>query len=271
MGADMAVVGAHQIVKLSAGGNQAPLFCVHSASGSAYHYQQFAQLVGVDRPVYGIEAPGFDGDRQPIRSVPELSAEYAATLQREQPEGGFALLGWSLGGIIALDIARRLAADGIQVRQVILVDVSVPVVTELPPEKLIAVRFLAELLADVDGMPTTLPPFLVGLPDDASSATVFKTVEASKTLPADLDADLLAERYAVFRALVEASYGFEVRETYTRPVLHLMAAQSPHDVMRWFAIAPDLTEQIVLGDHHSIWTGDSLRQLADHTNLILMD
>src|SRR3954471_18139614 len=120
------MVDLERIVPLSPDGTATPLFCVHAGSGSGYVYRDLAGTLGEEQPVYGVEAPGFDGGREPVRSVPALSAEYAETLRAFHPEGEFALLGWSLGGVIAFDLARRLTGAGARVHQVIMVDVSRP-------------------------------------------------------------------------------------------------------------------------------------------------
>lgn len=257
------MVDLERIVPLSPEGTATPLFCVHAVSGSAYSYLELARLLGADRPVYGIEAPGFDGDREPVRSVPALSAEYAETLREFQPDGDFLLLGWSLGGTIAFDMAQRLTAGGARVRQVILIDCSLPWVLELPPEKEIVGRFLRELLATAGAPLEALHRVMAGQPDEAISGTIFLAAERSGALPAELEADLLAERYAVFHAHIEASYGFEVTEPYDGPVVHLIASESPPYYPRWDKVATNLTEHIVPGSHHSIWTGDNLLRLAE--------
>jgi thioesterase domain-containing protein len=260
-----------RVVPLSPDGTATPLFCVHASSGSAYPYLELARLLGPDRPVYGIEAPGFDGGREPVRSLPALSAEYAATLREFRAGGDVALLGWSLGGIIAFDTAARLTAAGVRVDQVVLVDVSVPWVAELPPEREIVRRFLHDLLSGLGADPTAADHIAAGRPDAGGPseaggpdvvATTFAAAERAGVLPAELDAELLAERYAVFRAHVEASYGFAVTEPYAGPVTHLIASDSPPAAMRWGPVAPHLTEHVVPGTHHSIWTGDGLHRLA---------
>lgn len=257
------MVDLERIVPLSPGGHATPLYCVHAISGSAYSYLELARLLGADRPVYGIEAPGFDGDREPVPSVPALSSEYAQTLLKFQPDGDFLLLGWSLGGIIAFDVAQRLTAAGARVRQVILIDASFPWVLELPAEKEIAGRFLRELLNTAHAPLRGLDQFLAGQPDEASSEAIFLAAERSGALPPELDPELIAGRYAVFRAHLAASYGFEVTEPYHGPVVHLIAAESSPPYMRWDKVAANLTEHIVPGSHHSIWTGDSLLRLAE--------
>jgi thioesterase domain-containing protein len=265
----MVITDLERIVPLAPDGTAAPLYCVHASSGSAYSYLGLAPLLGDDQPVHGIEAPGFDGDREPVRSLPALSAEYARTVREFQPCGGLSLLGWSLGGIIALDMAQRLTAAGAHVRQVIMVDVSVPWVAELPPEKEIAGRFLRDIMAAVGAPLTALGQILAGQPDEAASEAIFLAAERSGALPAELDAELLGERYAVFRAHVEASFGFEVTEPYHGPVTHVMASESAPEYLRWGHVATDLTEYTVPGSHYSIWTGDSLVRLAELTRSAL--
>lgn len=265
------MVDPERVVPLAPEGTATPVFCVHASSGSAYSYLPLARLLGADRPVYGIEAPGFDDDREPVRSLTALSAEYASTLRELRPDGDFLLLGWSLGGIIAFDTARRLTAAGARVRRVVMIDASVPRVTALPPEKEIVHRFLREMLATAGAAPTALDRVLAEQPDGAGGEAVFLAAGRSGALPADLDADLLTDRYAVFRAHVEASFGFEVTEPYHGPVVHLIASGSPWEHMRWGAVATDLTEHVVPGSHHSIWLGDGLRRLAGLTRAALAD
>ncbi len=263
------MIDLQRIVPLNPGGLATPLFCVHGGSGSAYSYLELAWQLGGDRPVYGIEAPGFDGDREPVSSLPALSAEYAETLREFRPGGDFSLLGWSIGGVIALDMARRLTAAGARVRQVVLVDVGVPkAAAQPPPEKEIARRFLLDMLATMDSTPRVLDRVLAGHPT-AGADELFAAAESSGALPAELDAGLLAKRYAVFKAHVEASYGFEVTEPYDGPVLHLVASQSPARYTHWDKLASNLTEQTVPGDHYSMWTGNSLLRLAGLTRAAL--
>ncbi|MBM9506830.1 thioesterase domain-containing protein [Actinacidiphila acididurans] len=256
------MVDLDRIVPLAPGGTATPLFCVHASSGSAWSYLGLARLLGEGRPVFGIEAPGFDGNREPVRSLPALSAEYARILREFRHGGEVALLGWSLGGIIALDTARRLTRAGTRVRTVVMVDVSVPRIAELPPEREIVRWFLHNVLASVGADPVTPDRVLAGMPADAGAEEVFRAAERAAALPAELDADLLAERYPMFRAHLEASYGFEVTQPYDGPVVHLIASESPWSAMRWNTVASNLTEHIVPGTHYSIWTGHTLPKVA---------
>lgn len=251
-----------RLVPLRGEGGRPPLYCVHAVSGSAYAYAGLARLLPPDQPVLAFEAPGFEGERAPVDDLPTLSAEYAEILRQVQPEGGHRLLGWSFGGVLAFDLAQRLTAAGLEVRDVILIDTGLPWVAEPPPEREIQRRFLFDLagIAGLGG--ERIDELLAPLPEHVDPAQTFAAVEAAGFL-ADLDADLLEERYIVFRAHLAALFAFEVSEPYGGPVLHIMAEDSDPKYMSWDTVAPALTEAVVPGDHHSIWHADRLPRLAE--------
>ncbi|KAL2008188.1 hypothetical protein VTN00DRAFT_8170 [Thermoascus crustaceus] len=57
-----------------------------------------------------------------LRTFEELGDLYAGYVRSVQPHGPYHLLGWSFGGILAMEIARRLTADGERIRSLILID-----------------------------------------------------------------------------------------------------------------------------------------------------
>ncbi|AFA72186.1 putative non-ribosomal peptide synthetase [Gordonia polyisoprenivorans VH2] len=107
------------------------VWCVHPASGVATDYRPLAQTWH-DRRVLGLQLPGLiDAGPQPD-SVPALVEEYLAAMRRRQPSGPYRLLGWSLGGVLAQEIARRLADDGDEVQMLVLLDSYIP--DEMPAD-----------------------------------------------------------------------------------------------------------------------------------------
>jgi thioesterase domain-containing protein len=252
-----------RIVPLQAGGSKPPLYCAHAVSGSAYSYLGLARLLGADQPVYGFEAPGFDNDRAPVRSLPALAAEYTAILREFQPTGPYQLLGWSLGGVLVFEMAKRLTAAGRTVSSLILVDAGLPEVMDLPPEREILRRYIRDMMGMSDESPAAPEAILSACPDDVAPVTVFEAVEAAGILPGEIDAGLLARQYAVFRAHLEAFYSIEVTGAYHGPAVHILASQSPAGDMRWGRLARDLSEHTVPGTHHSIWTGDGVVTMSE--------
>jgi thioesterase domain-containing protein len=251
-----------RLVPLRGKGGRPPLYCVHAISGSAYSYAGLARLLPPEQPVLAFEAPGFEGEREPVDDLPALSVEYAEILRHVQPEGGYRLLGWSFGGALAFDLAQRLTAADLEVRDVILVDTGLPWVEEPPPEREIQRRFLLDLtgIAGVGG--ERVDEVMAGLPEYVDPARTFACAEAAGLI-ADLDPDMLEERYAVFRAHLCALFAFEVSTTYDGPVLHILAEDSDPEYMRWGKVATDVTEVVVPGGHHSIWHDRQLPRLAE--------
>ncbi|MET9979815.1 alpha/beta fold hydrolase [Streptomyces microflavus] len=256
------------IVPLNPKGTAAPLVCLHASAGSAYSYLPLAHLLGPDQPVLGVEAPGFDGSQAPVSSVPELAARYTAALREAVPAGPVHLLGWSLGGLIAFDMARRMAEAGAEVGRVILVDASPPYAVPMPPESETVRRFLHEIAVSLGlHTPAEIDALLVGGGEDALA--VFREIGRLRSWPPELDAELLSDRYGVFRAHAEAAHSYEPAGQYGGPVWHLLADKSPPQDRRWAELAPDLTERQVPGDHHTLWQGDNLQQLAAHVRSAL--
>jgi thioesterase domain-containing protein len=251
-----------RIVPLQPAGSRPPLYCVHAVSGSAYSYAGLARQLGNDQPVYGFESPGFDNDRAPVSSLPTLADEYTAVLREFQPDGPYQLLGWSLGGLLAFEMAKRLAAAGAEVSTLIMVDAGLPVVMDLPPERDILLRYLRDMQGRTDRASPEVEALFEEVPLDGRPEEVFALVEKAGVLPEEFDADLLGHQYAVFRAHLEGFYTIDVTGTSAGPTVHLRAAESVAEDMRWDRLIPGLEEHVLPGTHHSIWAGPSLSTMS---------
>jgi amino acid adenylation domain-containing protein len=108
------------LVPLQRGGSAAPLFCVHPVSGGVACYAELGRVLGTARPVYALENAKAWSDQS--LSIEEMAARYGVALRSVQPKGPYALCGWSLGGVIAFEIARQLRAAGEEVSMLMLLD-----------------------------------------------------------------------------------------------------------------------------------------------------
>ena len=245
-------------------GAGSPLFCVHPVSGSAYAYRGLAGLLHADQPVYGFEAPGFDNDRAPVAVLSRLADEYTSILRAFAPGHGYRLLGWSLGGLMAFEIAKRLCAAGEKVTMLILVDAPRPRVRPLPPERDILLRFVNDMMgtSEQEAAPRVRDLF-ESWPDPVDPAAVFPLIAAAEILPGEMDAMLLADQYAVFRALLKGFHSIEVTGSYDGDALHILAELSPRDAMNWSRALPGVREITVPGTHYTIWSGKSLVAMSE--------
>ncbi|MFN3824350.1 MAG: type I polyketide synthase [Pseudorhodobacter sp.] len=108
------------------GGPKAPFFLVAGMFGNVLNLRHLAQLIGGDRPFYGLQARGLYGDAEPHRSIPEAAADYIAELRQVQPHGPYLLGGFSGGGLTAWDMARQLEEAGEEVATLVLLDTPLP-------------------------------------------------------------------------------------------------------------------------------------------------
>jgi amino acid adenylation domain-containing protein len=99
----------------------APLFVIHPAIGLSWSFAALLPHVAENRPVYGLQNPVLSGGR-PAASIAELAADYVRRIREVAGHGPYRLLGWSLGGIIAQEVAVALQRDGETVEQLILLD-----------------------------------------------------------------------------------------------------------------------------------------------------
>ncbi|WP_344002303.1 amino acid adenylation domain-containing protein, partial [Nocardioides lentus] len=113
--------GLQRLLTLRPGGERAPLVAIHPVSGLAWQYAGLVPHV-VDRPLLGLQAPGLSADEPLPDDVDELVDGYVAALRAAHPHGPYALLGWSLGGVLAHRVAARLQAEGEEVEHLLLLD-----------------------------------------------------------------------------------------------------------------------------------------------------
>ncbi|MCH1867725.1 non-ribosomal peptide synthetase [Nocardioides sp. CFH 31398] len=113
--------GLDRLVTLGAEGGLTPLVAVHPISGLAWPYAGLVPYLA-DRPLLGLQAPGLTADDPLPADVDALVDGYVAALRDTRPQGPYALLGWSLGGVLAHRVAARLLADGEEVEHLLLLD-----------------------------------------------------------------------------------------------------------------------------------------------------
>ncbi|MCM2293159.1 amino acid adenylation domain-containing protein [Allorhizobium sp. BGMRC 0089] len=103
-------------------GNRAPLFCIHPVMGLGWAFTVLAQHIPEDIPIYALQADGLNDLAELPHSIEEMALRYLKRIKDIQPEGPYSLLGWSLGGLIAHDISRRLSENGEEITFLGLLD-----------------------------------------------------------------------------------------------------------------------------------------------------
>ncbi len=110
------------LLPLRTTGSRPPLFCVHSASALSWPYAGLLRHLPGDQPLYGLQARKLSDPGYTPASLTEMALDYLEQIRRIQPHGPYHLLGWSLGGNIAHEMAVRLQESGERVALLTIVD-----------------------------------------------------------------------------------------------------------------------------------------------------
>jgi amino acid adenylation domain-containing protein len=118
------------LVLLRSGKPKPPLFCIHALGGTLFCYYDLVRKLGEDRPIYGLQSRGIDGQQPPLARVEDMASYFIRAIQTIQPQGPYFLVGYSFGGILAFEIARQLVEVGERVDFLGLVDIRSPTVAK---------------------------------------------------------------------------------------------------------------------------------------------
>ncbi|MFC3320520.1 amino acid adenylation domain-containing protein [Mesorhizobium cantuariense] len=110
------------LVSIQTGGSRAPLFCPHPFGGHVLFYTPLAKALGAEQPLFGLQARGLNGEARPQLSIPEMAQDYVEAIKSVQPRGPYQLVGLSMGGSIAWEMACQLRDAGEEIAIVGLLD-----------------------------------------------------------------------------------------------------------------------------------------------------
>jgi amino acid adenylation domain-containing protein len=251
------------LVELAPGTGR-PFYCVHALGGEVFGYVHLARhFAAAGRSFYGLQATE-TGEAETLEpeTLEEMAARYLHRLREAQPAGPYTLGGWSIGGVVAFEMARQLERQGESVDLLVLLDSYAPGSDNSPlrGEGELVALFAYEL-AHLLGSHIELPAdFRERATGDALS---WLTAEADRLslLPSGVDTEEIARRFAVFRANFRALERYE-GGLCTAPALLLKAAGSPAET-GWGSLLTRPVEVLDLpGDHYSLLRPPLVEELA---------
>lgn len=114
-----------RLTALRASGERAPLFFLHNDYGRGLYTHALARCLDPDRPFYAVHLHGLDEPALPT-TVEGIAASRLQAVRDVRPHGPYALGGHCHGGLIALEMARQLQAEGERVEAVVMIDTRAP-------------------------------------------------------------------------------------------------------------------------------------------------
>ncbi|WP_439482928.1 amino acid adenylation domain-containing protein [Cyclobacterium plantarum] len=110
------------LVPIQPKGKKAPMYLVHGAGLNVMPFQQLAGYFDLEQPIYGLQSKGLDGSSIEYESIEKIASSYLDEIRKNHSIGEIVLGGYSLGGIIAFEMAKQLRGSAISVKHLILFD-----------------------------------------------------------------------------------------------------------------------------------------------------
>jgi thioesterase domain-containing protein len=95
-------------ILLKPGSARPPVFMAHGLGGCVMELARFAGQIRSPHSIYGIQARGIDGFDPPFDRIEDMAQFHLDAIREAQPQGPYLLLGYSLGGLVMLEVAQRL-------------------------------------------------------------------------------------------------------------------------------------------------------------------
>jgi amino acid adenylation domain-containing protein len=125
--------GSGCLVAFQEEGSRPPLYLIAGVGGHVFTFHKFARLLGPDQPAYGLKAIGVDGRCDPPDRIEDIAARYVEEITARRPTGPYIVGGYSIGALVALELALQLRAAGHQVEMVVVFDMFAPGYPRLLP------------------------------------------------------------------------------------------------------------------------------------------
>ncbi|MFE6829204.1 thioesterase domain-containing protein [Streptomyces sp. NPDC057690] len=249
--------------------DEPPIVLVHPIGGGVFCYAELSGLIPGDREVLGLAADRLlRGDAAP--SVEELADHYLGLLRDRGVDRPAALAGWSFGGVVAYEMARRHTPrpgtpDQHGAIPVVLIDSAPwPRQTGALSRATVLEMFVEDLLGSggmtVDRVPVESAVWQLPVPDALEAAA---RQLAAQGFDLGLPQADMTDRYTVFTNATAAMRRHRPGPR-SGPLTLLHAEDSQAHPETWTALARGTppTVQRVPGDHFSVLRPPTVHQVA---------
>ncbi|MDB9513158.1 amino acid adenylation domain-containing protein [Kamptonema animale CS-326] len=259
------------LVEIQSGNGQKPFFCVHPVGGNVLCYLDLARDLGADRPFYGLQARGLDGQDRPYANIEEMAACYIEAIRTAQPRGPYCLGGWSMGGVVAFEMAIQLQRQGDEVALLALIDSWAPnsltnSLSQLDETDLL-LQFAKDLSLGLGDRSLELDSLLRSLPSSEQLNFILQQAQIAGVLPGEIEPVQFYPLLDVFKTNLQAIQRY-VPQIYSQKITLFRASESLSDGLQdpasgWHPLSTEPLELYNLpGNHYTILTKPCVEKLS---------
>jgi acyl transferase domain-containing protein/thioesterase domain-containing protein len=99
-----------------------PIFFIHPSRAGAEVYKSICEALKMNGSIYGINSYFLNSGDYSVNSIESLAKIYITYIKSVKPQGPYFFAGWSMGGIIAYEIANQMMAMGDEILSVYMFD-----------------------------------------------------------------------------------------------------------------------------------------------------
>jgi amino acid adenylation domain-containing protein len=110
------------LVPIKPSGSKMPVYIIHGSGLNILNFKGIALHVDEEQPVYGLQAKGLDGSDEILSKMEEIAAYYISQVLEHNPDGPYAIAGYSFGGYVGIEMARQLRLMGKEVKMLAMFD-----------------------------------------------------------------------------------------------------------------------------------------------------
>jgi thioesterase domain-containing protein len=226
--------------------------------------------LGLSQPFYALQARGLMGAQEPHTRVEEMAADYVRAIRAARESGPYVLGGWSMGGLVAFEMARQLQRQGQQVALVALFDSIAPdaarFIRENERAKMV-VHFAFHLGLSPKEL-ANVPEQFLSLDEEAQLKHLFTLAQGAGVLPKGFHLTQLRHLFKVYRSNNEAAVAYRPRAC-SAPLVLFRAAETMDEELTdttygWSPLAEGSLEvEVVTGDHFTMLEEPHVSLLAE--------
>ncbi len=214
--------GENLLVPMRAKGVRPPLFLVHPMTGNPEVFVDLVRHLDSDCPIYAYQVPA--GAGEVLSSIDKIAASYVSALQGVQESGPYSLIGYSAGGIIAFEMARKLEEMGQAVKGLALVDSPIPRSFADVSANMLAQGPIRLSLTVAFNLGFDVTPALVSEIRDLEGAwSALQSQIGLQGLPFSVDE--VRDRLAVAEAILQAIVNYRPSSSIDAPVLVIQCGE----------------------------------------------
>jgi thioesterase domain-containing protein/acyl carrier protein len=261
------------LVPLQTSGKRPPLFFFHTTPGDILGYGNLVYRLGPNQPCYGFQSLGLKEAQLSHTSIDAMAEHYLGLLQSAFPRGPYYLAGWCYGGIVAVEVARRLLQRGQTVALLALLET-----VALPPSVTNLTYYAHRLRCLLSMSPRRWLTYIrekVRYNREAQMANRmrFRQVEAPGGTPGESRDRRLVQLEHVYNTNLKA-LGRYASRYYPGTVTLFNAAERdpaliPDPQYGWVGLAKDIKIQEVPGNHDTMLFEPNVAELARQVNAAL--